>query len=252
MSDIIPIIEKKYFLAEKIDCTPEVLAIRFRPEDGQLQVFDPGMFMMISGIDKKTGQKCVGRAFSIASDPSAPNMEFFVIKEPTHGEHLGRSHFMDAEIGDPFILKGPNGQFRFNPGTEKKVMFIAGGTGLAPFVSMAKHIKLKNAGTDAILLYSVKFPTEIIFKDQLEELSAQIGMKFVVTVTRPNQSAPNEGSAWSGETGHVDSGMISRHCSDILERTFYICGPLAFVQAVKQALASLNVPGNRVKADVWG
>ena len=252
MADIIPITEKKYFLAEKIDCTPEVLVLRFRPEDGQPQVFDPGMFMMISGIDKNTGQKYVGRAFSIASDPATPNMEFFVIKEPTHGEHLGRSHFMDAEIGDPFMLKGPNGQFRFDPSTDKKVMFIAGGTGLAPFVSMAKHIKLKNAGTDAILLYSVKFPTEIIFKDQLEELSNQIGMKFVVTVTRLNQAAPQEGSAWTGETGRVDSSMIGRHCSDVLERTFYICGPLAFVQAVKQALTSLKVPDNRIKADVWG
>ena len=248
MANAIPIIEKKYYLAEKIDITPEVLAIRFKPEDGQPQVFDPGMFMMISGLDKITNQKCVGRAFSIASDPSSPMMEFFVIKQPTHGEHQGRSHFMDAQIGDPFLFKGPNGQFRFDPGTEKKVMFIAGGTGLAPFMSMAKHIKLQNAETDTILLYSVKFPTEIIFKSQLEELSKQIGMKFVVTVTRPTQSA----QTWTGETGHVDSNMISRYCHDFAERTFYVCGPLAFVQAVKQALISLRVPENRIKADVWG
>lgn len=242
----IPITERKYELVEKIDETPEVLILKFTPEDGKPVYFDPGMFMMISGLDSE-GNKHVGRAFSIASDPSASLMEFMVIKEPRHGEHIGRSHFMDAKIGDTFLLKGPNGQFRFDPSVNKKVLFIAGGTGLAPFISMLRHIKVKNLQSDAILLYSVKYPTEIIWKDEIEGYVKSLGLKLVVTVTRPS-----EGDGWTGQTGHVDSAMISKYTQDLQDRTVYICGPLAFVKAAKDALAALKVPSERIKADVWG
>ncbi len=244
---VYPIIEKKYFISEKIDETPEVLVIGLRPEDGKPWPFDPGMFMMVSGLDKVTGQRYVARALSIASDPSSTNMQFFVIKSPTHGEHIGRSHFADVDIDDPFMLKGPSGQFKFDPNKDKKVLFIAGGTGLAPFMSMLRHMKVLNSDTDVVMLYSIKYPTEIIKRTELESYSQDLNLKMTVTVTRP---APGDG--WTGQTGHLDAPMIQKYAPDFQERMCYICGPLAFVKAAKDALAALNVPAQRVSADVWG
>jgi glycine betaine catabolism B len=242
----IAVTERKYTLMEKKDETPEVLILKFMPEDGMPAPFEPGMFMMISGLDKE-GKKYVGRAFSIASDPSTPGMEFMVIKSPVHGDHIGRSHFVDAQIGDVFLLKGPNGQFRFDPKVNKKVMFIAGGTGLAPFISMLRHIKVTNATSDVILLYSTKYSTEIISKSELEGYSNEMGAKIVITVTRPH-----DGDGWAGQTGHIDANMMSKYSPDFLERIPYICGPLNFVKATKDALISLGVPQDKIKADVWG
>ncbi len=242
----IPVTERKYMLAEKKDETPEVLILKFMPEDGKPTPFDPGMFMMITGVDG-AGKRYTARAFSIASDPSTPGLEFMIIKEPKHGDHLGTSHFISAKVGDTFMLKGPNGQFRFDPSVNKKVMFIAGGTGLAPFISMLRHIKVTGSGSDVVLIYSTKFSTEIIAKDELNGYVKDLGLKLVVTVTRPQQ-----GGGWTGQTGHVDAAMISKYARDFAERTFYICGPLPFVQAVKDAITALKVPPERVKADVWG
>lgn len=242
-----PVIERKYLISEKIDETPEVLVIGMKPEDGKPNAFDPGMFMMLYGIDKQTGERHVGRAMSIASDPSSINMEFFIIKNPTHGEHIGRSHFNDVEMDDQFVLKGPSGQFRFDPTKDSKVLFIAGGTGISPFMSMLRHMRLRNDSTDVIVLYSVKYPTEVIKKQELEEMGKSLELKLTVTVTRP---APGDG--WAGQTGHVDAAMVQKYAQDFTERMCYVCGPLAFVKAVKDALASLNVPTNRISADVWG
>lgn len=243
---VISVTERKYVLTEKIDETKEVLILKFMPDDNKPTPFEPGMFMMISGIDS-TGKKYIGRAFSIASDPSTPGMEFMVIKEPAHGDHIGRSHFVDANIGDVFFLKGPNGQFRFDPSTDRKVLFLAGGTGLAPFISMLRHIRVTRSDSDVVLIYSTKFPTEIISKDELNGYVSDLGIKLVVTVTRPQQ-----GDGWTGQTGHIDANMIKGCAPDYIERTPYICGPLAFVKAVKDALVSLGVPQERIKADVWG
>jgi len=216
------------------------------PKDGQPFNFDPGMFMMITGVDS-AGKRYTSRAFSIASDPSTSQIEFMVIKEPRHGEHIGRSHFADANIGDIFFLKGPNGQFRFDPSVNSHVLFIAGGTGLAPFTSMLRHIKATNSRCDVVLLYSTKYPTEIIWKDELNSYVEDLGIRLVVTVTRPQ---PNDG--WTGQTGHIDREMVLRYAPDAKERTAYICGPLEFVKAVKDALAAIGLPAEKVKADVWG
>ena len=241
-----PILERKYILDEKIDETPEVLVLRFKPEDNLPCSFDSGMFMMITGVDGD-GKRYTSRAFSIASDPASLDMEFMVIKQPTHGEHIGTSHFVDAKVGDVFMLKGPSGQFRFDPQRDKKVLFIAGGTGLAPFISMLRHIKLLGVQCDVDMLYSVKFPTEIIRKQELEGYKSELGLKLVVTVTRP---VPGDG--WTGQTGHIDANMIQKYSPDIKDRMCYICGPLAFVKACKDALTQIGLPQQRVSADVWG
>ncbi len=238
--------EKAYKLAEKNDATPDVLMLKFMPEDNMPVSFDPGMFMMIFGIDRD-GKRYTGRAFSIASDPLVPGMEFMVIKEPRHGDHIGRSHFCDAQIGDTFMLRGPSGQFRFVPSVDRKVAFIAGGTGLAPFISMLRHIKSTKSESDNILFYSARFATEIISREELESYTREIGTKLVITVTRPQ---PNDG--WTGQTGHINAEMVKQYAPDFLERTFYICGPLEFVKAVKDALVSLSISNDKIKADVWG
>ncbi|MEM3791609.1 MAG: FAD-binding oxidoreductase [Candidatus Micrarchaeaceae archaeon] len=240
------VIEKMYRLVEKEDETPEVLTVRFDPEDGEPLKFDPGMFIMISGIDE-SNKKYVARSFSVASEPSSKRMELYVVKQPHQGTAIAHtSHFVEAKIGDRFAIKGPYGQFRFDPNKDPKVTYIAGGTGIAPFMSMLRHIKALGADTDVKLLYSVKYPSEIIRKKELEEISKEIKLEYFVTVTRPQQ-----GDGWSGLTGHIDANMIKAKVPDVNERMCYICGPPGFVNAIKAQLASLGVPQSRISADVW-
>ncbi|MCL5430309.1 MAG: FAD-dependent oxidoreductase [Candidatus Marsarchaeota archaeon] len=241
-----PVGEKKYALSERIDETPEVFICRFTPEDGKAVAFDPGMFFMISGIDA-AGKRYVSRAFSIASDPASAVHEYFIVKEHLLGTAMHVSHLGQAQINAPFFLKGPYGQFRFDPNRDRKVIFIAGGTGLAPFMSMMRHMKELKSQTDVKLFYSVKFPTEIIRKGELKDFERQIKLNTTISVTRPQP-----GDGWTGTTGHINADVIKRYCPDFGERMCYICGPLAFVKAMKDALTALGIPTQRVSADVWG
>jgi glycine betaine catabolism B len=70
---------------------------------------------------------------------------------------------------------------------------------------------------------------------------------MVITVTRPQP-----GDGWTGQTGHIDKDMIMKYVPDLGIRTAYICGPLEFVKAAKDALSALGMPNDKVKADVWG
>ncbi|MGC8651697.1 MAG: ferredoxin--NADP reductase [Candidatus Micrarchaeia archaeon] len=234
--------EKPYTITYISKETPEVTLFRFSAKDGAKIAFDPGMFVMVEYANPTTSEK-ISRAFSIASSPSQPYLEFFI--SMIHGRFT--SHLDTAKEGDLYYITGPYGQFRFVPGVDKKVLFLAGGTGLAPFMSMLRHIRDLAMDDDIVLIYSVKYPTEIIRKAELGELEKALKLKLAVTVTRPQ-----EGDGWSGEKGHIDANMIKKYAPDFAERTVYICGPLGFVKAMNDAAEALGIDRSKLKADVWG
>jgi ferredoxin-NADP reductase len=248
-------VDKKFILTEKIDETPEVLIVRFRSADGHRLQFEPGMFVMIYGVNRLNNSIMTARAFSIASVPDSEEVELFIIKSHPLGNPpvMHESFFVSAPIGQEFYLrKDPSGafasgQFKFDPRINSRVAFIAGGTGLAPFMSMMRMIKRKAMPCDIVLLYSIRYPTEVIRKQELQQLTEELHAKTVITVTRPQP-----GDGWQGQTGHIDPAMMLKYAPDIRERGCYVCGPLAFVKAVKDSLVSLGVPNNEIKADIWG
>jgi ferredoxin-NADP reductase len=234
--------DKPYRITEMLKETPNVTLFRLESEDKAELEFDSGMFIMLAYKDAATGEK-TARAYSIASAPGQDFLEFYI--SMVHGKLTSRLEA--AKVGDVYYVTGPYGQFKFSPNQEKKVLFIAGGTGIAPFMSMLRRIRLLSSGNDVILLYSVRYPNEIIRKDELAELTEGLGIKTVVTVTRPQY-----GDGWTGQTGHIDADMIKKYAPDFAERAPYICGPLAFSKALKDALIALGMPEQRIKADIWG
>lgn len=242
MAIIKPVLNnREYEIYDIIHETPDVDVFKLKDEDGTRLDFNPGMFVMLTYTDPNTNTS-ITRAFSIASAPKSDILEFYI--HMIHGRFT--SKIEDMRIGDKLKVSGPHGQFKFVPNDDKKVLFIAGGTGLAPMMSMLREINNNTTDTDVVLIYSVRFPDEIIAKDELNDISKKINLKISITVTRQSDEE------WSGERGHIDSDMIKRECVDYSERTVYICGPLNFVKAMKLATSSLDIKPIKVKADVWG
>ena len=129
----ISINQKAYKVAELLHDTPDVDVFKFKAEDGYKLKFDPGMFVMLTYSNPDTKEK-ITRAFSIASEPEGETVDFFI--HMIHGRITAKLE--TAQVGSVYYLTGPYGQFKFKPEEDKKVLFIAGGTGLAPFMSMLK------------------------------------------------------------------------------------------------------------------
>ena len=237
------IIDKPYVLAGIKKITPLVTSFSFKAQDGSGVDFVPGMFAMLkykNGITQET----IARAFSMANVPSGEYMEFLI--SLIHGKFT--SKLETAKAGDVYYISAPYGQFKFDTEhNDEKLLFLAGGTGIAPFLSMLRFIKKNGTKADCVMIYSVKYGNEIICKEELEDMENSIGIKFSVTVTRPA-----EGDGWTGETGHINAEMIKKYAPDFSTRTCYICGPPAFVTALKTDLQSLNVASKQIKAEMWG
>lgn len=236
-------IVKRPFVLESIEkTTPDVSVFRFRSKEGLKVDFTPGMFAMLyyqaPGLE-------IGRAFSIANAPPSDYFDFMIAL--IHGQIT--SKLGAAKPGDVYAISAPYGQFKFEIDRSSKFLFLAGGTGIAPFFSMLRYAKSIGKSIDVNAVYSIRYPYEIIEKSELEGCISDPSLKFrlAITVTRPQ-----EGDGWTGLTGHINADMIKQCAPDFAERMSYVCGPPAFVKALKETLASLGVNERAIKAEMWG
>ncbi len=236
------ILNKPYTLLEIKKLTPEVSSFVFKAQDGARIDFIPGMFAMLQYKDAASGES-IARAFSIANSPPSDSLEFIIAM--IHGRFTSKLDL--AKPGDIYYVSAPYGQFKFEIAASEKFLFLAGGTGIAPFMSMLRYAKQLGSSMDSVMLYSTKYANELIYHGELGEYCKSARFRLAVTVTRPQQ-----GDGWSGLTGHMTAEMIAKNAPDYKERISYICGPPAFVKAMKDALTGLGVDEKSIKAEMWG
>ncbi len=236
------ILNKPYRLTKITKLTPEVSSFLFKADDGAVMDFVPGMFAMLQYKNEKTGES-VARAFSIANAPPSNSLEFVIAL--IHGRFT--SKLDTAAVGDLYYVSAPYGQFKFDINEGDKFLFLAGGTGIAPFISMLRQSAQTGNKSDAVMIYSTKFATELIYHDELMEYEKTSKFKLAITVTRPQP-----GDSFKGYEGHVNAEMIAKVAPDFKDRISYICGPPAFVKALKVALESLGADPKKIRAEMWG
>jgi glycine betaine catabolism B len=136
-------------------------------------------------------------------------------------------------------LKEPFGKFSCGTNTPKKILFLAAGSGIVPIMSMLRWLADTEAGVDVILLLSFRTPDDIIFSDELKLIANRHkNIKLTITLTMETCDDP----AWSGLMGRVNEKMIAELTPDLPERSVYLCGPDAFMNASKQILLQLRLP----------
>lgn len=219
--------------------TPDVWTIKFAPPEGEKRYdYLPGQFHFIK-LYRERGLPVEEHPFTISSSPTEKGFVSSTIKES--GDFTAT--ISQTKPGDIVSVQGPYGRFSyvFHP-EEGELVFIAGGVGITPLMSMLRHMRDTRAEKDVILLYGSKTENDIVFRDELAEIESDkhLRLKVVHILSKP-------GDDWSGETGYVDRGKIERFCDGGLEnKAFYICGPPVMLDSILQALSALGVSEERV------
>jgi ferredoxin-NADP reductase len=168
-------------------------------------------------------------------------LEFLVgIDESGHpGPHL------PLQPGALLDVEGPVGTFTFPPDpVERRFVFIAGGTGIAPLRAMLHHA-LAIPHRDIGLFYSARTPDEFAFQSELHALAQAGEIALRQTVTRANEMV------WSGARGRLDRAALSELVHDPATLCF-VCGPPALVADMPGVLGELGIPRNRIRIEEWG
>lgn len=147
--------------------------------------------------------------------------------------------------GTPVALEGPLGSFTFpDHPPERRFVFIAGGTGIAPLRSMLWHTLLAERDGHVALIYSVRSPEEFAYREEFAALERQGRIDFRHTVTR----TASEG--WSGRQGRIDA-MLLQGLIAPGETLCFICGPPALIGEIPPQLTQLGVRDDQIRVEQW-
>ena len=222
-------------VADILEETRDARTFRLVGKKTRLFSYEPGQFVTLSlDIDFETGL----RSFSLSSSPSRPHAVDVTVKRSSEGGASAWLHD-NLKLGDEVTMRGPSGTFSCSKYPSRKLLFIAGGIGITPLMSMCRWIVDTAADVDVVLLYSVRAPGDIVFRAELDFLAARHRNLRVVTTVTSNWDGTQP---WSGRTGRVDRAMIEDVVDDLSDRHVYLSCPNAMRESVMRALRSAAFP----------
>jgi propane monooxygenase reductase subunit len=183
------------------------------------------------------------RSFSLANTPSAGSRLEFVIKVYPGGRF---SHFLDGQlaVGDRLDLVGPFGVFTLRDGRDSDLVFVGGGAGMAPILSVLRSLAEKGSTRKATYYYGARRKRDLCFEKELYALEESLpNFRYV-----PALSEPEDDGEWSGETGLI-TDVVRRHESDLSATDSYVCGPPPMVEAAMAVLTSLGADEKHIYYD---
>ncbi len=223
------------------DVAPGLRIFRFMPRTG----FDflPGQFAVL-GLPREG--KVVERAYSIASAPHEPHLEFF-IKLVSHGRLTPL--LFALKPGDNISLRPfARGRFLPDPGARNHLM-VATVTGVAPFISMLRHaVHTGNPGR-FFLIHGASHAAELGYRAELEAMAAAARLTYLPTVSRPAENPD-----WSGAAGRAESHLqsaLARWGLNGSNTTAYLCGHPGMVVGARALLVRLGFEEAKVRSESW-
>lgn len=203
--------------------------------------FTAGQFLTFTLIDPpRTDEKGNTRNFTIAS---APYQDHLMITTRIRESALKQT-LRGSAPGTEVEIEGPGGSFTLRDGAP--AVFIAGGIGITPFLSILRQAAHDGLAQNLMLFYSNRRPQDAAFLGELQALEAKLpNFRFVPTMTQPE-------GAWAGETGRIDPAMLKRQVSDVSAPVVYLAGPPDMVNALREMLAQMGIGRQNVRAEQFG
>lgn len=230
-------------LVERVDLTPRLALFRIQPGpnwgrdgEGQIPDFEGGQYCTLGlNNDEQSDKGSVSRAYSVASPPEEKRwLEFYIryVDQPASDNPL--THLLwKLRPGDPLWL-GPKivGHFTLaktvGEDDPRLKVFVAAGTGLAPFVSMILSWQRRELPLDRFaVLHGVSHPEDLGYREDLQTIFADMPSRYLPTVSRPAQT-----QGWTGQQGRVETFFDTEKLGDLEQRLGFAEGEFVPERAV--------------------
>ncbi|MEO5564879.1 MAG: FAD-dependent oxidoreductase [Chitinophagaceae bacterium] len=205
--------------------------------------FEPGQFVTLDlPIHEKPNKRW--RSYSIASWPDGTNVYELVIVLLEDG--VGTTWlFNNAVVGTEIPFRGAQGVFTLDQEhLEKDLFLICTGTGIAPFRSMAQHMKLHNTPhKDVYILFGCRTKTDLLYFDELKQLEKDLpGFHYMPTLSRED---------WDGHKGYVHT-LYEQLCCQKQPASFFLCGWKNMIDEAKQRIQTIGYERKAIHQELYG
>ena len=223
-------------LTHIVQLTPNMKNFTFKRVDSSaFPFFRAGQYV---SLQAKIGDSLVSRPYSISSSPDEALEGRLSLGIEDAGFFSGYMN-NEAKIGDRFVMTEPSGEFHYeNIRDKKNIVCIAGGSGITPFLSMAKSVAEGNEDYNMTLFYGAKDFEDLAYRDELEVLKKS-GVQIIYVLETAHEGC---------EQGFVTAKMLKKYV-DINNSTFYMCGPVSMYTSILDELKPYNLPLKSVRKD---
>lgn len=232
-----------YHVKEVVQEADGVWTVQMVPPGGKPHFdFTPGQFQFITfkrGRDFPEEE----HHWTISSSPQDEYVASTIKSLGDFSSTIGQT-----EPGDEAVIHAPFGRFSYlYHQKETELVFIAGGIGITPFISMLRH--MQNTGTEipVVLLYGNPTEEAIVFRDELKSIEST-GLKklrVVHVIEKPGES-------WTGERGFIDENIIRKYTGEVSDtKGYYVVGPAAMSENVIRSLHSIGVKDRQIHQEIF-
>jgi ferredoxin-NADP reductase len=188
------------------------------------------------------------RSYSIASAPSPDGRIEITVERLANGEvspHLTQ----EVIVGDELELRGPiGGWFVWRSDQTDSIQLIAGGSGIVPLMAMIRSRRSAGSSAPFRLLYSVREPETVFYRDELRALSNQSD-SLLITYAYTRVNPKN----WARPAGRIDAPLIATGTwPSTLRPTSYVCGPTSFVEHATDLLIAAGHDREKIRTERFG
>ena len=185
-------------------------------------------------------------SFSIASAPEDPTLHLTIKKV---GEFT--SAIPNLKPGTPVKCMGPLGVFCKDIDVKPLIVMLAGGVGIAPFLSVMRHFSNIKAGNKVTLFWVNKGIEDVFSSDEIEAMTNELALTVVYCFSREDNVQKyfrQEYPSVFYEKGRLSSDILKRH-EFTKEAAFYLCGPPPMMESALTELGSLGVDQSAVQQE---
>ncbi|MGH8679081.1 MAG: FAD-dependent oxidoreductase, partial [Burkholderiales bacterium] len=189
------------------------------------------------------------------ADAQSTRHTFSIVSAPFQGELVVATRMRDSafkrafksmSIGSPAKLEGPFGSLTLHKDRARPAVFIAGGIGITPFMSMLRQAAKDRSPQPLYLVYSNRRPEDAAFFAELQDLERENrNFRMLAPMTDMSKSARK----WDGETGLVNADLLKRFVGGLAAPVYYVVGPPAMVKAMQETLSQAGVDGEDIRIE---
>jgi glycine betaine catabolism B len=225
--------------------THDVRTFVFQAIKPVLFAYKPGQFIT---LELQIDGRMIRRSYTISSSPSRPHALSITVKRVPGGLVSNWLHDNMRE-GVELDLSGPNGEFTCLNAHSRKLLLVAGGSGITPLMSMLRWSADTMSCADIVFINNIRTPADIIFERELSYLGSRMGAKLKLGVV---PSAIKPGQTWNGPVSRFSEHLLRLWAPDCAEREAFVCGPPAHMSFVRTTLEQIGFPMQRYHEESFG
>lgn len=243
---------KPFTVVEKVRESDVITSFYLKPADGDsIPSFLPGQYLTVR-MEIQGEKYLFNRQYSLSDAPGKEYFRISVKKDKTGISPDGRvSNYLheSIQVGDSIDITVPAGDFTLDNKMQTPLVFLSGGVGITPFMSMIHALADQQSERDIQFIHASENGAVQPFREELTGLTEKL-LNYQLSFVYKNPSQDDQNLPNYEKQGYMDAELLGNHLKP--DADYYVCGPVPFMKSIITHLKELGVDSEKIHYEFFG